>query len=138
MPTSPDIPLPPLPVSPPPLRPSLSAPATEPQPDPDPPQSPTGLRRLAAWYHRLTALSFPKRYPIVQFPNWPLILAFLVGQAAGRLHGMAHDDAWAISILAMIIWAYGELAHGVNRFRNLLGLYYVISTTVHLASALHR
>jgi hypothetical protein len=86
----------------------------------------------------LTALSFPKRYPIVQFPNWPLILAFLAGQAASRLHGMAHDDAWAISILAMIIWAYGELAHGVNRFRNLLGLFYVISTTVHLASALHR
>jgi hypothetical protein len=102
-----------------------------------PPAVPSGLTRLIGWYHRLTALSFPKRYPIIQFPNWPLILAFVAGQAAGRLHGMPHDDAQAISYLSMILWAYGELAHGVNRFRNLLGLVYVISTTVHLASALH-
>jgi hypothetical protein len=98
---------------------------------------PGGPAKLIGWYHRLTALSFPKRYPIIQFPNWPLILAFLAGQIAARLHGMAHDDAQAISYLAMILWAYGELAHGVNRFRNLLGLVYVVSTTVHLASALH-
>ena len=98
---------------------------------------PSALTKLVDAYHRLTALSFPKRYPIVQFPNWPLIFAFLAGQTAARLHGMPHDDAQAISYLAMVIWAYGELAHGVNRFRNLLGLFYVVSTTVHLAAALH-
>jgi len=37
---------------------------------------------------------------------------------------------------AMVIWAYEELAHGVNWFRHLLGLAYVVSTTVHLARAL--
>jgi hypothetical protein len=102
-----------------------------------PAEVPATLTKVVDFYHRLTALSFPKRYPIVQFPNWPLILAFLAGQAAARLHGMPHDDAQAISYLAMVLWAYGELAHGVNRFRNLLGLFYVVSTTAHLASALH-
>jgi hypothetical protein len=133
LPVQPDIPITPL------AAPPGSPPAPERLPDPVPGDggSPTGLRKLGVWYHRLTALSFPKRYPIVQFPNWPLILAFLAGQAAGRLHGMPHDDAQAISYLAMILWAYGELAHGVNRFRNLLGLAYVVSTTLHLASALH-
>jgi hypothetical protein len=86
----------------------------------------------------LTQLSWPKRYPLVQFPNAPLILAFLAGQAAGFLHGAPHAYASAASYLAMIVWAYEELVHGVNLFRHLLGLGYAISTLVHLALALHR
>jgi hypothetical protein len=87
-------------------------------------------------FKRLTRLSWPRRFPIVQFPNAPLILAFLSGQAAGFTTHAAHADARAISYLAMIIWAYEELFHGVNWFRRLLGLAYVISTFVHLALAL--
>jgi len=52
------------------------------------------------------------------------------------LHGAGHVDAQTISYLAMTIWAYEELAHGVNWFRHLLGLAYIISTSVHLAGAL--
>ena len=52
------------------------------------------------------------------------------------LHGAGHADAQTISYLAMTIWAYEELAHGVNWFRHLLGLAYIISTSVHLAGAL--
>lgn len=74
----------------------------------------------------------------MQFPNAPLILAFLAGQTAAHLHGQGHADASAISFLALAVWAYEELAHGVNWFRHLLGLAYIISTTVHLALALHR
>jgi hypothetical protein len=44
----------------------------------------------------------------------------------------------AISYLAMTIWAYAELTDGVNWFRRLLGLGYVISTAVHQALALQR
>jgi hypothetical protein len=91
-----------------------------------------------ARFHRLTQLSWPKRYPLVQFPNAPLILAFLAGQAASALHGGAHPYLAAVSYLAMIVWAYEEVAHGVNRFRNLLGLGYAISTAVHLGLALQR
>jgi len=46
-------------------------------------------------------------------------------------------NAAAISDLTLTVWAYEELFHGVNWFRHLLGLAYVISTAVHLAMALH-
>jgi hypothetical protein len=83
-------------------------------------------------------LEWPRRFPIVQFPNNALIVAFVAGQAASMLHGAGHFDAQAVSYLAMTIWAYEELAHGVNWFRHLLGLAYVISTGAHLAVALGR
>ena len=86
----------------------------------------------------MTQLSWPKRYPLVQFPNAPLILAFLAGEATHFLHGAPHSYASAVSYLAMIAWAYEELTRGVNLFRHLLGLGYAISTLVHLAHALHR
>ena len=94
---------------------------------------------VAAWraFRRLTQVSFPRSYPIVQFPNAPLILAFASGLLASHTHGREHSYAQAISYLAMAIWAYLELFHGVNAFRRLLGLAYTISTAVHLANALH-
>jgi hypothetical protein len=98
----------------------------------------SGASDAAERFRRLTQLSWPKRYPLVQFPNAPLILAFVAGQAAGLLHGAPHSYASATSYLAMIVWAYEELFHGVNLFRHLLGLGYAISTLVHLAVALHR
>jgi hypothetical protein len=58
-------------------------------------------------YKRLTDLSLPRRFPIVPFPNLPLIIAFLAG-AAGRY------------------W-----------FRRLLGLAFVILMMVRVAHALH-
>ncbi len=74
----------------------------------------------------------------MQFPNAPLILAFLAGEVAAHVHAHgAHADALAIAYLAMTVWAYEELIHGVNWFRHLLGLAYVISTAAHLAAALH-
>jgi hypothetical protein len=88
-------------------------------------------------FKRLTRLSFPRSYPIVQFPNAPLILAFASGLLAGNIHGREHAYAQAVSYLAMAIWAYLELFQGVNAVRRLLGLAYTISTAVHLANALH-
>ncbi len=52
------------------------------------------------------------------------------------LHGPGHFAAQAVSYVAITIWAYEELVHGVNWFRHLLGLVYVVSTGVHLARAL--
>lgn len=96
------------------------------------------LRTGWAQFKRLTQIGLPRRFPIVQFPNAPLIIAFLAGQVAERMHGQGHADASAISYLTLTVWAYEELVHGVNWFRHLLGLAYVISTAVHLALALHR
>jgi hypothetical protein len=92
-------------------------------------------RLLRAWlaYKRLTGLSFPRRFPIVQFPNLPLIVAALAGAAGKFLDGSAHSYAASVSYLAMTIWAYEELVHGVNWFRRLLGLAYVIVLVVRVA-----
>jgi hypothetical protein len=92
----------------------------------------------AIWrrFERLTQLGWPRDFPIVQFPNAPLIIAFVAGAAAGHTHGSAHFYLAAISYLTLTIWAYEELLHGVNWFRHLLGLGYAISTAVHLALAL--
>jgi hypothetical protein len=93
-------------------------------------------RRLWRRFKRLRKLSFPRRFPIVQFPNAPLIVAFLAGAAADRTHDPGHVYLAAISFLAFGIWAYEELLHGVNWFRHLLGLGFGIATAVHLALAL--
>jgi hypothetical protein len=89
-----------------------------------------------AHYRKVRGLGWPRGFPIVQFPNNPLIIAFLAGLVAEMIHGNGRFDARAVSYLAMTIWAYEELVHGVNWFRHLLGLVYVVSTGVHLAAAL--
>jgi hypothetical protein len=106
-------------------------------PSPAPSATRRELRELRRRLTALTKLEWPRRYPIVQFPNLPLIVAFAAGLVAHHAHGAAHADGAAISYLAMAIWAYLELVSGVNWFRRLLGLAYVVSTVVHLARALH-
>jgi hypothetical protein len=93
-------------------------------------------RGLWRGFKCLTHLGWPRDFPIVQFPNAPLIIAFLAGAAAARTHGSGHAYLAAISFLAFGIWAYEELLHGVNWFRHLLGLGFVVATAVHLALAL--
>lgn len=96
------------------------------------------LSPLVVWrgFKRLTQIGWPRRFVIVQFPNAPLIIAFIAGETGKHTHGSGHAYASAVSYLAFAIWAYLELVEGVNWFRQLLGLAYVISTTVHLALAL--
>jgi len=94
---------------------------------------------LNAWlaYQRLTKLGFPTRFPIVQFPNPPLTVAFLAAGAGGLAHGMGHSYARSVAYLATAIWAYEELVSGVNWFRHLLGLVVAAILIVHLAGALN-
>jgi hypothetical protein len=96
-------------------------------------------RLLRVWpaYKRLTELSFPRRFPIVQFPNLPLIVAILAGEVGKFLDGSAHSYAASVSYLAIAIWAYEELVHGVNWFRRLLGLASMILLVVRVADTLH-
>lgn len=96
-------------------------------------------RPLVLWrkFKRPTQLGFPRRFVLVQFPNAPLIVAFIAGEVGKHAHGSGHAYASSVAHLALAIWAYLELADGVNWFRRLLGLAYAVSTTVHLAQALH-
>ncbi len=105
---------------------------------PGPPSADSTLTRLLRAWRWLRAFSFPRRFPIIQFPNLPLAVAFVSGQAAHRLSGSPRVYAQAISYLSMAVWAYLELFEGVNWFRRLLGAFYIVSTAVHLEHALHR
>ena len=87
-------------------------------------------------FKRLTTLGFPRRFPIVQFPNVPLIAAFVAGEVGKFVRGTEHSFAVSAAYLAMTIWAYEELVHGVNWFRRLLGLAYVIILVVRVAHGL--
>ena len=88
------------------------------------------VKRLLRW-------SFPRRFPIVQFPNAPLAVAILAAVAARFVHGHVHAYAISIEDLAMAAWAYVELAEGVNWFRRLLGLVVLVLTVMSVAQALH-
>jgi hypothetical protein len=85
---------------------------------------------------RVREFGWPHDFPIVQFPNVPLLAAFVGGQAAAVSHGAGHAAATVVSYAAMTIWAYEELLDGVNWFRHLLGLVYLISTVAHIALGL--
>lgn len=91
-----------------------------------------------AWsaFERLTTLGFPQRYPVVQFPNLPLIVGLLAGVAASQLTGLEQSYARALAYLGVAIWAYLELLSGSNLFRRLLGLTFAILTLVRLAHAI--
>lgn len=64
----------------------------------------------------------PRRFPIVQFPNAPLLAAMLAAAIAHTANGASADTAALVSKLALLDWAHQELASGANWFRRLLGL----------------
>jgi hypothetical protein len=88
-------------------------------------------------YQRLADLSLPRRFPIVQFPNLPLIVALAADVVGNFVTGSAHSYATSVSYLALTVWAYEELANGINWFRRLLGLAFLILLIVRVAHALH-
>jgi hypothetical protein len=92
-------------------------------------------KHLRISFARLTKIGFPRRFPMVQFPNAPLIVALVVGQVAQTVRGVTHPYLVSIAYLAMTVWAYEELAHGVNWFRRLLGWGFAIILIVRVARA---
>ena len=97
------------------------------------------IRAASAWsaFKRLTQLGFPRRFPIVQFPNLPLIVALLAAETGTFVDGAGHRYAVAVAYLATAIWACEELVQGVNWFRHLLGLVVAILLIMRVAGALH-
>jgi hypothetical protein len=64
----------------------------------------------------------PRRFPIAQFPNRPLILAGLAAAAARLGVGRHTPIARVVADLALLVWAVEEVLDGANWFRRLLGL----------------
>jgi hypothetical protein len=79
---------------------------------------------------------WPRSFPVAQLPNAPLIVG-LAGIGIAKLtDGDVHDVAYAVSRVGLVIWAYEELAHGVNWFRRLLGAVALVWLVVSLAGDL--
>ncbi len=64
---------------------------------------------------------WPRRFPIAQFPNPPLLVAFAGWGLASESSGSAHEVGRAVFTLALAVWALEETVGGVNWFRRLLG-----------------
>lgn len=64
----------------------------------------------------------PRRFPIAQFPNFPMLVAIAAGGMARRSDGEAAHAALLVSNVATLVWAYEELTDGASWFRRLLGL----------------
>jgi hypothetical protein len=104
---------------------------------------PKERRRLtfsSAWraFKHLTTLGYPRRFPVVQFPNAPLIIGLISGYGSRYVSGPGHAYLLAVGYLAMTVWAYDELARGTNWFRRVLGLVYMVILVVRVAHGLPR
>jgi hypothetical protein len=110
--------------------------ATALPPAPDSGSTPPRLASLRSTLAQIRGLSFPRRFPIVQFPNLPLIVAFLAGEAARMVSAAEQPYLRSISYLAMTIWAYQELIDGVNWFRRLLGFTYAVVIVMRVVHAI--
>jgi hypothetical protein len=67
-------------------------------------------------------LGWPRRFPIAQFPNPPLLVAFAALGLAAVARGTAHDVGRVVFIVGLGVWALEEAVGGVNWFRRLLGV----------------
>jgi len=70
---------------------------------------------------RRAQAGWPARFPIMQFPNAPLLVAFAGRGAQARTDGLARQLSGAVATAGLVVWAVGEAVDGANWFRRLLG-----------------
>jgi hypothetical protein len=81
-------------------------------------------------------VGWPRRFPIVQFPNPPLLLAFAGWGLAVVASGTAYDVGRAVFTLSLILWGLEEAVGGANWFRRLLGVGVLVWIVAGLAGEL--
>jgi hypothetical protein len=72
---------------------------------------------------------WPARFPVVQLPNAPLLVAIAGWLVAVLTDGSAHAYARSTFYVGLAAWAWSELAAGttwVRRFLGAAGLVYVV------------
>ena len=81
-------------------------------------------------------IGWPRRFPIAQFPNPPLLLSFAGSILAALADGRTHGVGRAVATLGLAIWAWSEALDGVNWFRRLLGTVALVLLVVRLSGDL--
>jgi len=79
---------------------------------------------------------WPRSFPIAQFPNPPLLIAFAGWVLAAVAHGTAHDVGRSVFTLGLAVWAWGEAVDGVNWLRRVLGAGVLVWLVARLAAEL--
>ena len=90
----------------------------------------------AAELWRRGQLGWPRRFPIAQFPNPPLLLALAGWGLAAIVRGAAHDVGRAVFTVALSVWALEEAVSGVNWLRRVIGVGALVWIVVGLAGKL--
>jgi hypothetical protein len=78
------------------------------------------VRIVDAW--RRGQAGWPRRFPVAQFPNPPLLLALAGRGLEAAAGGAARDAGRAVSTLGLTVWAWQEAVDGVNWFRRVVGI----------------
>jgi hypothetical protein len=79
---------------------------------------------------------WPRRFPLLQFPNAPLLVAFGSWLVAVLTDGSVHAYARAVFYVGLAVWAWGELASGVNRVRRAIGAAGLVYVVIKVGAAL--
>lgn len=77
---------------------------------------------------------WPASFPLVQFPNPPLLAALAAWTVAALTHGDVHDYARSAFYVGLAAWAWLELADGANWVRRLYGVAGLVYVTVQIAA----
>ncbi len=79
---------------------------------------------------------WPRSFPVIQFPNPPLLLAFAGLGLAAVTDQTAHDTGRAVFTIGFGVWAWQEAVDGVNWLRRLIGAGGLIWIVARLAGEL--
>ena len=82
--------------------------------------------------------SWPRSFPVAQFPNLPLIVVIFASIVSRLTDGRVQAFASAVFYVGLGVWAWEELVRGVNWFRRLLGAAGLAYVVVRVAEALNR
>jgi hypothetical protein len=79
---------------------------------------------------------WPRRFPLVQFPNPPLFVALGGLVVALLTDGSVHAYARGAFYAGLAGWAFGELTDGVNWVRRVLGAVGIVYVVIKIGQAL--
>lgn len=79
---------------------------------------------------------WPASFPVVQFPNAPLLVALAGWLVAALTGGSVHSYARGVFYAGLAAWAWEELTDGVNWVRRGFGIAGLVYVVVKVGAAL--